>query len=94
MRQDAYMTALRLALNERTGRPWSLRKGRLTSHDKIYVSSPSDRKRPELGTVMSRIDRDALASIFNLPTDTIMDMVVIGPDQYESYLRMARGELE
>lgn len=87
------MTALRLALNARTGRPWSLRKGRGTSHANVYVTSPADRKRPDdLGTAMSADDRITLALIFGRKVDTIVDMVVIGPEQRALALARARWE--
>lgn len=92
MKQDAYLTALRLALNERTGRTWSLRKGRGSSHANVYVTSPTERKRPDLGTLMNADDRVTLGLIFGLPVDTISDMVVITPEQYEHYLARAQRE--
>lgn len=95
MNAEAYMSALRLALNQRTGRRWQTRRGRLTSIDKIYVTSPPDRKRPELGTMMSRADRQALAEALIIPVDSIMDMAVINPeDRAEKLANAQRGAEE
>jgi hypothetical protein len=84
--QHAYMTALRLALNQRTGRSWSLRPGRGTSHDRILITAPPDRKEDRFGTAMNAQDRRELAAIFGLPIDTVIDMVVVMPDQRRRYL--------
>ncbi len=91
---QAYMTALRLALNQRTGRPWRTRRGRGTSIDKIYVTSPPDRKKAELGTMMSRIDRAALAEALIIPVDQIVDMAVIMPDQRDEKLANVLRDLQ
>jgi hypothetical protein len=92
MSTDAYLTALRLALNQRTGRSWQTRRGRGTSIDRVYVTSPPERKRPELGTMMSRADRTALAEALIIPVDTITDMAVIMPEQREQALRNVQQE--
>jgi len=89
---DAYMTAIRLALNQRTGRPWRTRRGRGTSIDKIYVTSPPDRKKPELGTMMSRCDRQALAEALIKPVETIVDMAVIMPGERDQMLANVKQE--
>lgn len=88
--EHAYMTAMRLALNQRTGRPWSLRTGRGTSYARIFITAPPNRKEDRFGTLMSAEDRKTLAAIFGLPEDTISDMVVVMPEQRARYLELAR----
>lgn len=92
MNQGVAMAAIRMHLNARTGRPWRTRAGLRTSYDKIYITSPPDRKWEELGTSMNADDRVTLAMIFKLPVDTITDMVVVPGDQYEKYVALAKGE--
>lgn len=84
---------LQKLLFERTGCKWELRKGRGTSAYNIYVSSPPERKQDRFGNLMTFADRQLLAAAFAMPPELVgSDMVMIRPEQYDSYLIKLKRE--
>ena len=90
---DETIKAIRTALKQRSGKQWSVKRGRGTARDWITLTAPPARQEQPFGT-MSKEDRTELAQLLGLdkPCHHQGHLIPAGYDYYTEYIDRANGQ--